>query len=488
MDYSKISTADLQELQKATQNGDYSKVSTPGLQEYHNQMQHESQAQVQAQNPQNQTVPDAAQKASQPPAQQYLSPGESATNNYWTNVKARITDPSRWEATAINQGPAKKDVTDGLGAAGLSLPAEAAPGAIQSLASYLGGSGVGPAAARIGANTALGAGTGAYGDEKDRAGGAKVGGAIGAAGGVLGEAVGGVANAVKWGGRQLARMTAPQGEAYLGDPSGTGEMAKALEDPSKMPALQDQAADAIKTSRGVLRGQGMQSASTLKQTLDGKTVTVNPNDYLGLDPRGDELLNSAMNKPTDAIGSFQRTAQGIPDQVSMDANDANQLKRYLQEGAQFAQGTVTDPVQAAKVGQLAQKASALRSSIEQVAPEAADLNKSMQDGMMLQKALRSGGKTSPLAFVSSESPDRVATLARAENSGAGGLLDFGNKLGAAKTMTKPDVGSGVPTFLTKMGGRGLMQGAQAVGDATDATPVGIQALLQGLFSGQNKTQ
>ncbi len=446
------------------------------------------QAVKQAQNPQNQITPDAAQKVSQPSGQQYMSPGESPANNYWTNVKNRIVDPNRWEAVGMNQGPAKKDVVDGLGAAGLSLPAEAAPAGLQALAGYLGKSGVGPAAARVGASTGLGAATGAYNDESDRSGGAKVGAAVGFGGSLLSEAAGGIANAVKWGGRQLARMSAPQGEAYLSDPAGTKEMAQALEDPTKMPALQDQASDAIKTSRGVLRGQGLQSASNLKQSLSGKTITINPNDYLGLDPRGDEIIHAALNTPTDAMGSFQRTAQGIPDQVEMEANSVNQLKRYLQEGAQFAQGTVTDPIQAAKVGQMAQKASALRSGIEQVAPEAADLNKSMQDGMMLQKALRQGGKNSPLAFVSSESPDRVATLARAENSGAGGLLDFGNKLGAAKTMTKPDTGSGVPTFLNKMAGRGLMRGAEAVGDATDATPVGIQAVLRGLFSNQGKSQ
>ncbi len=145
---------------------------------------------------QSQVTPDAGDKAARP-NQQYMSPGESATNNYWTNIKSRLADPERYKAIAGMDSKASpqgenKPIGDDLGAAGLVMPAEAAPEALQGIASYLGKSGM----ARVGANTALGAGQGAYNNPEDRAGGALKGGAAAglmsgageAASGMLGKA------------------------------------------------------------------------------------------------------------------------------------------------------------------------------------------------------------------------------------------------------------------------------------------------------------
>jgi hypothetical protein len=302
-------------------------------------------------------------------------------------------------------------------------------------------------------------------------------------------------NLAKWGGRNLSRMTAPQAEAYLDDPQAVGQMRDALEDPSKMPALQDQAAEAIRNSRGVLKAQGLQKAAQLRQALDGKYVEINPQQLSGLSPEADKELQAfsytTPGTPGEAVMGDDNVmsrinstppSTSISDAVSVPANDANQLKRYLQGSAKYIPGSVTDPVQAARMKAAGSAASGLRSGIENVAPEAAGINKDMQEGMLLQEALRKGGKNSPLAFISSESPDRVATLARAENAGAGGLLDFGNKLGAAKTMARPDQGSGIPTFLNKLAGRTLMRGANAVQNAEEANPAVIQSVIGGLFS------
>jgi hypothetical protein len=381
---------------------------------------------------------------------------------------------------------------DDLGAANLAIPMEAAPAALQKLAAYLGGSGLGNAAARVAANTGIGA---AQGGMADGAEGAKKGALIGGALSTAGEALGGLMGLAKWGGRNLSRMTAPQADAYLDDPSAVAEMRNALEDPSKMPALQDQAADAIRNSRAVLKAQGLQKASQLRQALDGKYVPINPQELSGLSPEADKELAAfsytTPGTPGEAVMGDDNVMTRInstspqtsmSDAVSVPANDANQLKRYLQGAAKYVPGSVTDPVQAARVKAAGQAAANLRGGIEGVAPEAADLNKQMQEGMLLQEALRKGGKNSPLAFISSESPDRVATLARAENAGAGGLLDFGNKLGAAKTMARPDQGSGIPTFLNKLAGRTIMRGADAVQSAEDANPAVIQSLIGGLFS------
>jgi hypothetical protein len=492
-------------------------VSVPGLQTWQQHLQQKQQAIQQSQNPQNQTTPDPADKASRP-KQPYLSPGESATNNVFTNIKDRIVDPNRWKAIATGDGPAAPETTgSSLGAAGLAIPMEAAPSALQSLAGYLGKSGVGPTMARIGANTAIGGAQGAAtGDAKNAA----IGAGMGAVGGTLGEAVGGLASLGKYVSRGFSRMTGPQSEAYLNNPGtsvlgdissdmqgqepkfGVSDMVSSLKDPSKMPALQDRAVEAINTSRKALKAQGLGAARTLSEDLSNKYVPVNPQEIEaavqnlhGIDPRADEILDHYRadvqgNPGEKALGddNVMRTEGATPDTkvasnaVSMPANEVNQLKRYLQEGARYAQGSITQPVQPAKIAQAAQMASSLRAGIEQVSPEAAELNKQMQDGMMLQEALRRGAKTNPLAFVSSEAPDRVATLARAENSNAGGLLDFGNQLGAAKSIVGKDVGSGIPTFLGKAAGRAGLRASDAVQSSTDAVPVPLQALLKGLFA------
>lgn len=76
MDLSKISTEDLQHIQA----GHWDKVSTPGLQEYQAQRQHETQAAMQAQNPQQ--IPDAADKAAQGENQNAQSLGSNPLKQY----------------------------------------------------------------------------------------------------------------------------------------------------------------------------------------------------------------------------------------------------------------------------------------------------------------------------------------------------------------------------------------------------------------------
>lgn len=400
------------------------------------------------------------------------------------SIMSRLQDPDRLRAILTGTGPKAPSVI--AGSPPLAIPLGMAPAALAGLAGYLGGSGLGASAARVGAGAAMGGATGAIGSPDDRLGGAEKGAALGGGLGALGEGVGGLASLAKWAGRGLSRMTAPQGEAYLQNPGATKEMARALEDPSKMPALQDQAVGAINNSRKALKQQGLGNAAKLRTLLEGKHVEINPQELSGLNPQVDTALEPFSRTEggwSSGVGGAGETTS-TSNAVSVPANDANNMKRAFQSDANYVPGTVTDPVQAARQQVSGQKAAQLRSGIEKVEPEAAGLNQQMQEGLMLQQALRKGAKNSPLAFVSSESPDRVATLARAENAGAGGLLDFGNKLGAAKTMTRPDQGSGVPTFLNKMLGRGIMRGSSAVQDASDVSPFVTQELIKGLFNQQ----
>lgn len=418
----------------------------------------------QAQSPQQ--IPDAADKAAQnnsPNAQPTYGAGNvySAYKSGGLSGAFQTLSANSDKMASGPQGPMEGLIKSGVSpAGGLSL---------------LNQSGALASGARIAANTGLG-----Y-----IQGGAQ-GAAVGAAGAGLGEAAQVLNKGGSWFMKGLSRFTGPQAQAYLDNPQETTQIAQTLKDPSKYPDLQNQAVQAINQSRTALKSQGLENASVLKQYLSGKQVEINPTDYMGLDPRVDELLSSSLNKPTDAMGAFKQLVQGTPNSASIDANDANQIKRFLQEGAEFGQGTHTDPIQAAKAGNLASKSAQMRGVIESAAPEASDLNKQMQESLLLQKAL-GAAKNSPIAFVSSESPDRLATLAKTEKYGQGGLLDFGQRLGAAKEIAAPDTGSGIPSYISRLVGRGGLRALNALPDATDVAPAANSALLQGLFGQSSST-
>ena len=249
---------------------------------------------------------------------------------------------------------------------------------------------------------------------------------------------------------KFARMSPAQSEAYLGDVTGTEQMAQTLGNPSENPqamvGLENQARDAVQASRKALRQQGLQAAAQRSGLLKDKAVTLTPTELQGLDPRADTILENYTSK------SPMAGAVGLPAQVQVPAVEADVLKRYLQEGADFLQGSVLDPVQRARQGGLAKAQGVVKTAIENVEPAVGPINRSMQEGALLSSDLRKGLKN-PLAFVSSEAPGRMATLARAESRGAGGLFDFGNKMGAAKAIASKDVGSGITSSLPKAAGR-----------------------------------
>ena len=435
----------------------------------------EQMAQLEAQHAPKKGLTDEemAQLEAGAPKAEYQSPGGDG-------FMARVSDPNRWKAIAGMESPARPEMTTGH--APLAMPIAQAPAALAGLASYLGSSGVGPALGRIAANTGIGG-----------LQGGKEGAMMGAGLGIASEAVQPALSVAKWGGRQLARMTAPEAKAYTEAPAKVAGMARALEDPTKMPELQDQAVEAINQSRRALKMKGLQDAGRVREALSGKHVEINPQELAGLSSEADEILSPLGAKihgnPGEKVmeENVLRTVGATPDKqvltdaVSIPANDANALKRYLQKAARFVQGTVTDPVQQARMAKAGSASAQVRSGIEQVAPEVAALNEEMQQGLMLQQALRNGAKNNPLSFVSSHAPDRVATLARAEQAGGGGLLDFGNQLGAAKTMTRPDQGSGIPTFGVKLGGRALLRAADSAQHAKDVSPVATQELIRRLF-------
>jgi hypothetical protein len=271
---------------------------------------------------------------------------------------------------------------------------------------------------------------------------------------------------LKKGSGKLARMTDAQSDAYLKDVRGTEKMAQQLgnvsENPQGMVELQNQARSAINNSRGTLKAQGLKDAAHVSNAVQGKQLEINPSKLLGIDPEADAIINQAISASKTTSSPVQAFANqagpAIPESLSLPGDAANKLKQILQKASEFGRGTLLDPQQAAKNATAANASRGLRIGVEGLDPSIAAKNQAMQEGMMLQQSLRQGGKTNPLAFVSSEAPDRMATLARAETKGAGGLFDFGNKLGAAKSISAKDVGSGVPSSLGRAAGRAGLRG------------------------------
>lgn len=415
----------------------------------------------------------------------------------WSQVAKNVMDPNYHvmdQMRAAQEPTEKMKPVGDPGSMSLAIPMEAAPVGLAKLAAYLGKN----APLRIGANSAAGAVQGAMNAEPGQgAEEAKKGALLGGGLSGLGELVGGIGSvgkALKGWGSQATRMNTSQAEAYLKNPQAVKNMVGMLEDPLKTPELQNQASEAIQNSRRILRLQGLGKAKELSQTLKGKELNVDPTSFQGHSDEADALIQGLMTqKPaqsaSEAFNEFAGTApKNSP--FPVEANDVNSLKRALQQASEYGKGTPVDPVQMAKNSKAAQAAAQLRSKLETVDPAVQSLNKSMQESVTLQEALRKGLK-SPLSFVSTEAPDRVANLARAENKGAGGLLDFGSNFGAAKAINAKNVGSGgkllgvIPPKYEGMLGRKVMQMGNSIEKSAppvEANPFIIQALLGGLFN------
>lgn len=264
--------------------------------------QHYLQASKQAANPP--VSMDGADKAARP-SQQYMSPGESATNNVWTNLKAKITDPQRYRAILTGGGPAATEtVGSDLGAATLALPLEAAPESIAKLASYLMGKGIGPALARVGANAATGGVAGAWDNEKDPLNGAIRGAAFGGALGTGGELAGQLT-------RPFSAVSSKLGE-WLGGLS--KEEAAAYK---RDPALAEELYSTEKTNPlafdEMAKEQTQKAASNLQENyIDprksdislqgvGKTYQVNPEQFKGTAAEPEIAQSWAKQGQTQAI-------------------------------------------------------------------------------------------------------------------------------------------------------------------------------------------
>lgn len=144
--------------------------------------------------------------------------------------------------------------------------------------------------------------------------------------------------------------------------------------------------------------------------------------------------------------------------VRLDANDARRVKNLLQTRADFDPRVVTDPIAIAKHEAAGRASGSVRAALETLDPQVKTLNDSMSEGMRMQKSLRQGAKT-PLATVSTQSPDRVADLARVDKNVKGGLTSFGDQLSAAKAISGDD-GNGPMSKLAK--GRGIMAALESL--------------------------
>lgn len=297
--------------------------------------------------------------------------------------------------------------------------------------------------------------------------------------GVLGSiapAIGGVAGALKKPARQAARFSKDQADAFVKSPQEINKLAGMLENSSDMPAVQDMASQSINDARKALKGHGMQQAKSLRELLTGKEVMVD-NNLRGIHPDVDKLL------------PMETAASGWTQGTKVDANTANEIKRELQKLAKYPQGTVLDPVQSARIEKIGKAAGGVRSAVEQAGGEPVRaLNKEMQESMLLQEALRRGGKNSPIATITSQSPDRMAQLARADKTAGSGLVEFGNKLGAAKVMQRSTEDDNLHNALIKAAGRGALRGADAVERTASKAedPRSLQLLLNAIYTQDTK--
>lgn len=338
---------------------------------------------------------------------------------------------------------------------------------------------IAPASAlgRIGLNAAAGGASGAIqtpGSLSDRAKGAiapaLAGGAVSAVGELLG--------AMKGVPSKLAGFKTPkQTNAYLEDPEQVSKLADMVTE-GNTPELQDTAAKAINESRAGLKSKGLENTSKLRELITGKKLNIDPNDFTDI-PGADDILGKYKTQ----YGNYQP-------KVDVNAEDVQGLKQAAQSASEYKPGTLLDPVQQAKAADMAKKASNLRSSLESLSPDVKGINQEMQQGAIMSKNLRQGLKN-PIAFVSTESPDKMAMLARAERAAPTGITDLGNQLSAAKALSSRGapssnlvnaLGEGMKDYIALPALRGMNAAQQSSPQAAQS----LAALLTQLENEQSK--
>lgn len=417
-----------------------------------------------------------AKAAGTPPVDTPAAPAQEAIADD-APLMDRLSDPDRWKAALFNKGPRAQEmvagtpplaipagaaiaasgkIAQGLGDAGkVAEGGVAAPGALSKLAEFLQG-GLGR---RVAAQAGAGAATGALQEPAEggsRAQNALTGAVIGGGLQGLGEGVGLAAKGINRIGRAMSTFNKPQADAYVANPQRVAQMSE------MSPAtLQDEAAGILRGSRNELRAAGAQDADKLRALLTGKSVEINPQTLMGASDAADSAIQSL--KPQEA---YQ-----LPRNLKVDANELNNIKRQLQEAAEFKMSSANDPVAEARRSFAASKASEARKLIEGVDPGVGELNHAIQQRILLGKDLQKAQKR-PLAGLTSESLDSRALLEKAQEWGAKGLTEFGDQFGAAKKMNPADIDDALSRFGMRKVGRGLLRGSAASEEAAEAlTPI-----------------
>lgn len=208
---------------------------------------------------------------------------QNATKAYYDN-ESQQPALTRLKHSLFGDSNNPLQPVESVGAAGLTLPAEAAPAGLMKLVNYLGGRGIAPALARTGVNTAMGGAQGALQNPDNPWEGAKAGAKVAAllSGGLetAGQIARPISAGLQRGGRAVGGLGPEETAAYQANPTAATDAYK-MEKNDPL-AFQEASKGAAQTARDRLQSQYIDPRRTEIRTSGlGKSYAVNPAQFEG---------------------------------------------------------------------------------------------------------------------------------------------------------------------------------------------------------------
>lgn len=235
------------------------------------------------------------------------------------------------------------------------------------------------------------------------------------------------------------------------------------------PDLQDQAIDKIQQTAQSLRNSPINDVKN--DLLSKANVQINPTEYLGKTPEIDQMIRNAI---------ADKSQYGmIPDKLTLSGTQLNEIRQNLDASIPWKSMPFnTLQAQDIQKGQDIQAlANKTRDALHSISPELDNAMTQVSSNIKGASYLEKKGP-SALGTLSSENPDKMATLNKLGEDAGTDIGDYADKMRSANNMRNKPIRGTVPA-LVKQGFKGAKQGlSEASGVNSPTTLSGILSLLK----------
>lgn len=197
-----------------------------------------------------------------------------------------------------------------------------------------------------------------------------------------------------------------------------------------------------------------------QRLAEGKTITINPKNYMGYDADVDAMMQKHLNNASSS------SMYGAPDTMEIPLSDALDARAKLNQASQFKRGMVYSDEAAARNNAARAAGDNIRAQIgshPEVGEQIAGLSDELQSHYNLRNDVMSTAPRTPIQTILGNSPDKISKLAQFDQSAGSNLRQLGKdvdtavgRLGdsrAASIIGKTDIPSAIARETLGRSGR-----------------------------------